>query len=116
MKSGNQRSGDIAQFSTIIDRILTANKEAEKFAEQAEQEKKTAIEHIGEQKAELKRKYSERAEKRIDIVRVQEKEFADEKINANRNIFEERIVQLDKVAEENKDKWAQNLFEEIIKG
>ena len=116
MRAQERSDGNLAEFETIIERILSADNKAKELAEKAEQEKQEAIRHIDEQKVELRSKYSERANRRIEILREQEESFTAEKIESECKRQQQRLDALNETAKRNMDAWVEELYRGVIHG
>ena len=94
----------------VILKIIEAEKDAQRAANEAMEEKRQLHQKLAEEKAELHEQFMERAKRRIGIVRQHEQEEADEQIARLDAELTQNRAALQRRFAENRDAWADELF------
>lgn len=103
-----------SEFEGVIKQILDIDDIACQATEMALEERKAAEENIEKQKQELKQKYLQRAQERIEKVRQQERKWADSTLESEYAKYQKKLSALEALAESNIEKWADEIFKKIV--
>lgn len=98
----------------LIDRIINIEEEAKSAAAEAEKKiKKIGID--SQARAEkLKKSISERSDAKVEAIRKLEGEYSEKKICEIKTKLEDSIEELSKRSEENKQKWIDEIINNIL--
>ena len=98
----------------VIVRIIEAEQAAQKVADEVWQKKQTLAEDLVQQKNEIHESLIQRAQRRIEIVRQQEQQDANESLATLDGKFQLKQFQMERRFEENREKWVDELFQFMI--
>jgi len=99
----------------MIERIMEMDKTAREVTQIVQKEKITLEQEIKELKKNIRSEYLLRARTRIENNRVQEQKLAEEKIEEINKFGCEVLSRLEKIYNENKDIWVNNIVDHTIK-
>lgn len=114
MDKRRQMPASASQFESVIKQILDIDEMARETTRMALEDRKKAEENIEKQKQELKQRYLQKAHKRIEKVREQERNWADSMFENEYNKYQKKRLTLEALAESNIEKWADEIFKKII--
>lgn len=98
----------------ILNRIVEVEHKAQEIANEAKRKSAVLPSELKEEREQMRRVYSERAEKRIKILLRQEEELADEQVALLDRELKENIELLRQHAEKNHNGWVEKLFHMIV--
>lgn len=98
----------------VIRRIIEADEKARTVPEKARAELAALDDELNTRREEMHRDYYDRAEKRIEKVRKTEAEYADAQIAKIDAELKREIERIEREAESQRDKWADELFRRAI--
>lgn len=105
---------EMKSFETVLERILAADQQARRMAEQADTEKNAALTRIHEQAEQIRTQYLERADRRIEVMREQEEAFIQEKLQKEEQAQEKRLAHLQQIEAQFTEAWAGELFARVV--
>ena len=98
----------------IINKILDIDRQAEERLLQAEKDKTKILNEAKLQEMEIKENCILRADDRIEKVELSEKQSADEQIEKITSEMKAKMADLDKLFNDNKEKWENEIFHRIV--
>ena len=98
----------------IINKILDIDRQAEERLLQAEKDKTKILNEAKLQEMEIKENCILRADDRIEKVESSEKKSADEQIEKITSEMKAKMADLDKLFNDNKEKWENEIFHRIV--
>ncbi len=98
----------------IINKILDIDRQAEERLLQAEKDKIKILNEAKLQEMEIKENCILRADDRIEKVESSEKKSADEQIEKITSEMKAKMADLDKLFNDNKEKWENEIFHRIV--
>lgn len=99
----------------VIQRILDIDAQARDVTEKANCIRAEAEKNIAEQKQALKEDYLVKANQRIEKIKLDEKELAEESLKTAKLLEQEKMESLEQTVSENSNAWVDALYEEVIK-
>lgn len=98
----------------IINKILDIDRQAEERLLQAEKDKMKILNEAKLQEMKIKENCISRADDRIEKVELSEKQGADEQIEKITSEMKAKMADLDKLFNDNKEKWENEIFHRIV--
>ncbi|MCX7614366.1 MAG: hypothetical protein N2Z65_01260 [Clostridiales bacterium] len=98
----------------IINRIIEAEKEAKKIAEEAASAKNHLNEMITNDKNKIREDYLNRANRRIEIVRENERVACDESIAQIDTHLKQKLEIVEETFSQSRERWVDDLFRTIV--
>ena len=98
----------------IINKILDIDRQAEERLLQAEKDKMKILNEAKLQEMKIKENCISRADDRIEKVELSEKHGADEQIEKITSEMKAKMADLDKLFNDNKEKWENEIFHRIV--
>lgn len=98
----------------IINKILDIDRQAEERLLQAEKDKIKILNEAKLQEMKIKENCILRADDRIEKVELSEKQSADEQIEKITSEMKAKMADLDKLFNDNKEKWENEIFHRIV--
>ena len=98
----------------IINKILDIDRQAEERLLQAEKDKTKILNEAKLQGMKTKENCTIRADDRIEKVELSEKQSADEQIEKITSEMKAKMADLDKLFNDNKEKWENEIFHRIV--
>ena len=98
----------------IINKILDIDRQAEERLLQAEKDKTKILNEAKLQEMKIKENCISRADDRIEKVELSEKQGADEQIEKITSEMKAKMADLDKLFNDNKEKWENEIFHRIV--
>lgn len=114
MEKRNRISTSTAEFESVIKHILDIDDMAREITEKALEDRKKAEANIEKQKLELKQKYLQRANERIETVKQHERKLADSTLEKEYKEFQKKLSALEALADTNIQNWADQIFKKVI--
>lgn len=100
----------------MIANIVEADKRARKMIEEAERLRDDSDGKISDRCREIKKKHTNSADKRIEVLRVQEEKASADKLNILLEKSDKIVINLEKSYNENCDKWVEKIVSSITGG
>jgi len=98
-----------------VAKIIETERKACALIEEIQNEKNQLNNSVEEEVKELKEKYDARTENRIEIVLKDENEILQKALEEIEEQKQEKLDQMNKLFEENFEKWTETIFERIVK-
>jgi len=98
----------------IINRIIEAEQEAQKIADEAAGRKKHLNETISGDRDKIRDDYMSHAKRRIDIVRESERTACDEAIAQIEEHLKQKLEMVETTYQKNRERWISELFQSVI--
>ena len=98
----------------IINRIIEAEREAQKIADEAASAKKHLNETITVDKNKIRNDYISRAKRRIELVRENEKTACDEAIAQIDIHLKQKLEMVETTYSQSRERWVAELFQTIV--
>lgn len=102
--------------SGIVRRILDIDEQSRSITEKAYKDRAEAEKKLVTQKKELQEKYLNRAKHRVDVMRLDIKTDNEKRLAELSKNSEVVLEQLNNVANENNDKWVDEIFKRVLNG
>lgn len=102
-------------LNELLKKIISLDKEGRAITAHAEDARAEAQAHVAEQVKLLRTQYMERTKNRLSVIEQDEHSRAETELEKEREKSEQSKARLESIFAENKDKWAQEIFDRTVK-
>ncbi len=101
-------------LNDLLTKIIDLDKEGREITAHAEESRLQAEVKVAEQVTAMRAEYKERTKNRLAIIEQDERSRAETALKTGMERSEQTVARLDKLFEENGDKWAEEMFSRVV--